>query len=107
MCQIDTIFFAKKSRSIWRKVRLKIHDRRLFLFFISLTEMKNKISLHVRFSDEKFRKKTALPLTKNPRKSVYKVGVIRVPILRKRPLQEDRNTDDADFVHGFTRIFYP
>jgi hypothetical protein len=37
---------------------------------------------------------------------VYKVGVIRVPILRKLPSQEDRDTDDADFVRGFTRIFF-
>jgi len=35
---------------------------------------------------------------------VYEVGVIRVPILHERPSQEDRNTDDADFVHGFSRI---
>ncbi len=42
---------------------------------------------------------------KNLRKSVYKVGVIRVPILLRGPLVQDRNTDDADFVHGFSRFF--
>ena len=43
---------------------------------------------------------------KNLRKSVYEVRVIRVPILHERSSQEDRNTDDADFVHGFSQIFF-
>jgi len=44
----------------------------------------------------------SIPLPKsNPLKSVYKVRVIRVPILLRGPLVQDRNTDDADFVHGF------
>ncbi len=43
---------------------------------------------------------------KKPCKSAYKISVIRVPILLRGPLVQDGNTDDTDFIRGFTRIFY-